>query len=252
MICSRGNQKDLYPDHGGMTGNSRPENKPTQRCLSDLAKISDLTQDILVGLTYELLKGTCMSYVELDYNMEECYKALTGQLDWNNPKGDRYPFDLSKPLPLVKSGNRQIVPVDYFFNNDLAYLQGESTGRTYTTSLTKTKAAKYDLKGIEDMVPILWSPIKVAYDKHALLGTSHGGPKRQILRNILFNLEGDVIMHFAVALHMFIRRIVIQKIVEDLQLGVESYQKKLNISNPRTREEDLYRRSPYITLSNPQ
>ncbi|GJT74829.1 hypothetical protein Tco_1041554 [Tanacetum coccineum] len=50
---------------------------------------------------------------------------------------------------------------------------GGSTGRTYTTSLTKTKAAKYDLLGIEYMVPNLWSPVKVAYDNHALLGTSH-------------------------------------------------------------------------------
>ncbi|GKF84775.1 hypothetical protein Tco_0249673, partial [Tanacetum coccineum] len=71
-----------------------------------------------------------------------CYKSLTDQLDWNNPEGDRYTFYLSKPLPLVMSGNRQIVPVDYFFNNDLAYLQRGSTGRTYTTSLTKTKAIK--------------------------------------------------------------------------------------------------------------
>ncbi|GKA98117.1 hypothetical protein Tco_0826011 [Tanacetum coccineum] len=89
------------------------------------------------------------------------------------------PFELSKPVPLVMSGNRQIIPVDYLFNNDLAYLQEESTDRTYTTSLTKTKAAKYDLPGIEYMVPNLWSPVKVAYDNHALLGTSHWGPKRQ-------------------------------------------------------------------------
>ncbi|GJY01312.1 hypothetical protein Tco_0359464 [Tanacetum coccineum] len=79
-----------------------------------------LTQDILVGLTYNIHKGTYRSYVELDYNMEECYKALTDQLDWNNPEGDRYPFDFSKPLPLVMSGNRRIISVDYFFNNDLA------------------------------------------------------------------------------------------------------------------------------------
>ncbi|GJU93959.1 hypothetical protein Tco_1318715 [Tanacetum coccineum] len=185
------------------------DNKQTQKWLSDLEKaetssktfddlmstlidfsafvmnllqISNLTQDILVGLTYKLLKGTCRSYVRLEYNMEECYKALTDQLDWNNPEGDRYPFDLSKPLPRVKLGNRQIIQVDYFFKNDLAYLQGESTDRTYTTSSTKTKATKYDLPGIEDMVPNLWSPIKVVYDKHALLGTSHLGPKRQILR----------------------------------------------------------------------
>ncbi|GKC39164.1 hypothetical protein Tco_1051548, partial [Tanacetum coccineum] len=136
-------------------------------------QIIELTQDIMVGPYYNILKGTCRSYVELNYNMEECYKVLTDQLDWNNPEGDRYPFDLSKPLPLVMSGNRQIVPVDYFFNNNLAYLQVGSTGRTYTTSLTKTKAAKYDLPRMEDMVSNLWGPIKVAYDKHALLGTSH-------------------------------------------------------------------------------
>nr|GFC22399.1 hypothetical protein [Tanacetum cinerariifolium] len=47
------------------------------------------------------------------------------------------------------NGNRQMVPVDYFFNNDLKYLQGGIPTMTYTTSLTKTKAAKYDLPGIE-------------------------------------------------------------------------------------------------------
>ncbi|GJV04050.1 hypothetical protein Tco_1337619 [Tanacetum coccineum] len=85
--------------------------------------------------------------------------------------GDRHPFDLSKPLPLVESQNRLTVPANLFFNNDLAYLQRGSTNMTYATSLTKMKAAKYDLQGIEDMVPRLWSPIKVAYDRHALLVT---------------------------------------------------------------------------------
>ncbi|GJZ99860.1 hypothetical protein Tco_0672411 [Tanacetum coccineum] len=36
----------------------------------------------------------------------------------------------------------------------------------------KDKVAKYDIEGIEDMVPKLWSPIKVAYDKHAALDAS--------------------------------------------------------------------------------
>ncbi|GKA93129.1 hypothetical protein Tco_0815115, partial [Tanacetum coccineum] len=44
----------------------------------------------------------------------------------------------------------------------------------------------------------------------------------------------------------------ILKRVKDLQLGVESYQKKLNISKPRIREEDLSRRAPYTTLSDAQ
>ncbi|GKC39255.1 hypothetical protein Tco_1051639 [Tanacetum coccineum] len=49
--------------------------------------------------------------------------------------------------------NRQKVLVDYFFNNDLKYLQGGISTMTYTTSPTKTKAAQYDLLGIEDIVP---------------------------------------------------------------------------------------------------
>nr|GEX45893.1 hypothetical protein [Tanacetum cinerariifolium] len=185
---------------------------------------------------YKFLNGTWRSYVELQYTMEECYKALTDQLDWNNLEGDRYPFDLSKQLPLVQSRNRQIVLVDYFFNNDLAYLQRESTGRSYTTSLTKTKAAKYDLPGTEDMVPNLWSPIKVAYNKHALLVTNvkvnvwYGYGHLEEIENRLFNLKGEDIVYLAAALRMFTRRIVIQKRVEDLQLDPQGviYEDKLN------------------------
>ncbi|GJT98831.1 hypothetical protein Tco_1094349 [Tanacetum coccineum] len=72
-----------------------------------------------------------------------------------NLEGGDYPFDLTKPLPLVMSRNRQKVPVDYFFNNDLKYLQGGISTMTYTTSLTKTKAVQYDLPGIEDMVEVI-------------------------------------------------------------------------------------------------
>ncbi|GJX60501.1 hypothetical protein Tco_0291891 [Tanacetum coccineum] len=73
-----------------------------------------------------------------------------------------------------------------------------------------------------------------------------------VVQNKLFNLNSNVIFDLVVALRMFTRRIVIQKRVEDLQLGVESYQKKLNISKPRTCDEDLSRRTPYTTLLDPQ
>ncbi|GJS42100.1 hypothetical protein Tco_0567143 [Tanacetum coccineum] len=123
-------------------------------------KIDNLTQDHLVGPAFNLLNGTCKSLVELEYNIEECYKAVTNRLDWNNPKGKKYPFDLSKPLSLIMDRGRQVVPVDYFINNNLEYLRGGSSSRKYTTSTTKTKAAKYDIQGIRDMVPSLWSPVK--------------------------------------------------------------------------------------------
>ncbi|GKC77330.1 hypothetical protein Tco_1128104 [Tanacetum coccineum] len=58
------------------------------------------------GPAFRLLKGTRSNYAELEYDFEECYKALSEKLDWENPEGGDYPFDLTKPLPLVMSGNR--------------------------------------------------------------------------------------------------------------------------------------------------
>ncbi|GJX00254.1 hypothetical protein Tco_0184167 [Tanacetum coccineum] len=85
-------------------------------------KIENLTQEILLGPTFRLLKGTRSNYAELEYDFEECYKALSKKLDWENPEGGDYPFDLSKPLPLIMRGNRQRVPFKFFINNDLKYL----------------------------------------------------------------------------------------------------------------------------------
>ncbi|GJW63599.1 hypothetical protein Tco_0115483 [Tanacetum coccineum] len=103
----------------------------------------------------------------------ECYNAVTNRLDRNNPEGQEYPFDLKKPLPLIEDRGCQVVPVNYFINNDLEYLKGGSSSRKYTTSTTKTKAAKYnDIQGIEDMVPSLWSLVKVHRYKS---GTVHKG-----------------------------------------------------------------------------
>ncbi|GKE45865.1 hypothetical protein Tco_1473149 [Tanacetum coccineum] len=137
-------------------------------------KIENLTLEYLVGPAFNLLNRTCKSRVELEYHFEECYKAVTNTLYWTNPEGHEYPFNLSKPLPLIEDQGHQVVSANYFFNNDLEYLKGGSLSSKYTTSTTKTKAAKYDnIEGIEDMVQSLWSLVKVSYDKYAMWGISH-------------------------------------------------------------------------------
>ncbi|GKE38137.1 hypothetical protein Tco_1461542, partial [Tanacetum coccineum] len=106
--------------------------------------IQNLTQDLLTGPTYDLIKGTCKSVVELEYHLEEVFKAINDQLDCHNPEGRPYLHDLSKPLPLILDARgRQIIPHDHFINNDLEYLKGGSLSRKYTTSITKTKAVDY-------------------------------------------------------------------------------------------------------------
>nr|GEX55425.1 retrovirus-related Pol polyprotein from transposon TNT 1-94 [Tanacetum cinerariifolium] len=54
-----------------------------------------------------------------------------------------------------------------------------------------------------------------------------------VVQHTLFQLDGIVIADLAVALHMFNRSIIIKKRVEDVRLGVKSYQKKLNITIPQ-------------------
>nr|GEV99204.1 hypothetical protein [Tanacetum cinerariifolium] len=49
--------------------------------------VDTLTPKLLAGPTYVLMKGSCKSLVELEFFLEEVYKATTDQLDWNNPEG---------------------------------------------------------------------------------------------------------------------------------------------------------------------
>ncbi|GJR51336.1 hypothetical protein Tco_1401857 [Tanacetum coccineum] len=50
--------------------------------------------------------------------------------------------------------------------------------------------------------------------------------------NKIFNLEGDDLVDLVMALRMFTRSIVMKVRIEDVQLGVKSYQKKLNLTRP--------------------
>nr|GEU76309.1 hypothetical protein [Tanacetum cinerariifolium] len=127
----------------------------------------------------------------------------------------------------------------------------------YTTSITKTKAAKYDnVKWSEDIVLTSWSPkfygfvsYRVSkhdiYSKKRIIGITHVQVmKRYDYRDFLYDLN--------VALWMFTRRVVIQKQVEDLQLGVERYQKKLNITKPDNHISNISNETPYTPYNNPQ
>ncbi|GJR88452.1 hypothetical protein Tco_0212463 [Tanacetum coccineum] len=228
-------------------------------------KVDTLTPELLAGPTFELMKGSCKSLVELEYFFEEVYKATTDQLDWNNHEGQQYPHDLRKPLPLVpNSRGRRVIPFDHFINNDLVYLSG----------------------------------VPVSYDKHVLWGISHWGRKRQqfygfaanresaqdvysktdddklykfkegdfnrlrihdiedmlllLVQGKLTNLTVEERLAFNVSLRMFTRSGVIQRRMEDLQLGVESYQKKPNLTKPDTYRSDLKRREAYTAYSNPK
>nr|GEV83758.1 hypothetical protein [Tanacetum cinerariifolium] len=73
-----------------------------------------------------------------------------------------------------------------------------------------------------------------------------------LVQGKLTNMTVEERFAFNVSLRMFTRRIVIQRRVEDRQLDVESYHKKLNLTKPDTYRSDLKRKEAYIVYSNPR
>nr|GFA43858.1 hypothetical protein [Tanacetum cinerariifolium]GFA44354.1 hypothetical protein [Tanacetum cinerariifolium] len=233
--------------------------------------VDTLTPELLAGPTYKLMRGSCNSLTELEYHLEEVYKATTDQLDWINPEGQQHPRNLLQPLSLIPDNRgRCVIPFEHFINNDLEYLRGGASSHKYTTSVTKTKAADYGhIKWIDDLVPCamcIQQPIN--YDRHALWGVSHWGENvsssmgMQLTRNLLsmYTPRGGSSLSpssrlwngTTTSIWTGFWSIVIQRRVEDLQLGVKSYQKRLNLTKPDTYRPDLKRRKAYTAYSNPR
>nr|GEY60287.1 hypothetical protein [Tanacetum cinerariifolium] len=260
-----------------------------------------LTPKLLAGPTYELMKGSCTSLIELEYHLEEVYKATTDQLDWVNPEGQQYPHNLLQPLPLIPDNrDRHVIPFAHFINNDLKYLQRDLVPRTmwiqepidydkhalwgvshwghkcqqfYGFAVNRESAldvySKRRIIAVTDLKIVKWDSYKhldwisIRRDDDKIYKFKEGDFKRLRLQDIedmllllvqrkLSNLTVEERFAFNVSLRMFTRSIVIQRRVEDLQLGVKSYQKRLNLTKPDTYWSDLKRRESYTAYLNPQ
>ncbi|GJW81546.1 putative reverse transcriptase domain-containing protein [Tanacetum coccineum] len=229
-------------------------------------KIDNLTQDILLGPAFNLLKGTCSSSIELEYTFQECFNALIDKLDWNNPEGDRYSFDLSKPLPLQGPPGHRTVAANYFFNNDLEYLKTSdpevskfSKQNVYSTKailgVKSVSVKKFHGYGhLEDIV-VKRSDQQLYKFKEGDFVDLHLNDIEDMLlllvQHKLLHLDGSVIVDFIVALRMFTRSLILKRRVKDLQLGVESYQKKLSITKPQKTFLDIKFKEPYTPSYDP-
>nr|GEU83163.1 hypothetical protein [Tanacetum cinerariifolium] len=218
--------------------------------------------------------GSCKSLVELEYHLEEVFKVTIDQLDWVNPEGQQYPHNLLKPLPLIPNNRgRHVIPFEHFINNDLEYLCGGASSRKYTTSITKTKAADYGhikrIIVVTELKIVEWHSYKhldlimVRRDDDKLYKFKEGNFKRLCIQDIedmllllvqgkLTNLTVEERFTFNVSLRMFTRSIIIQRRVKDLHLGVESYQKKLNLTKPDSYRSGLKHKEAYTAYSNPR
>ncbi|GKD50977.1 hypothetical protein Tco_1279953, partial [Tanacetum coccineum] len=128
----------------------------------------------------------------------EIYKATNNQLDWNNPEGQQYPYDLRKPLPLIpNSQGHRVIPFDHFINNDLVESARDVYSKRRIIAVTKLQIVEWhNYKHLDWICKLI-------------------------------NLTAEERLAFNVSLRMFTRSVVIQRRMEDLLLAYTTY------SNPR-------------------
>ncbi|GJW53862.1 hypothetical protein Tco_0097947 [Tanacetum coccineum] len=120
--------------------------------------VETLTPKLLVGPTFELIKGTCKSLFNLEYFFKEVYKATIEQLDWHNPEGQQYPHDLRKPLPLIpNSHGSQVIPFDHFINK-----------RTLDSHIEDAKRKQICL----DFADLLGSALCIVYSRRRIIAVT--------------------------------------------------------------------------------
>nr|GEY13718.1 hypothetical protein [Tanacetum cinerariifolium] len=247
--------------------------------LMNRLRVDTLTLELLVGPTYELMKGSCKSLIELEYHLEEVYKATTDQLDWVNPEGQQYPHNLLQPLPLIPNNRgRRVIHLSTSSTTTLSiFVEVPQAGRkrqqfygfAVNRESTRDVYSKRRIILVTELKIVEWHSYKhldwitVRQDDDKLYKFKEGDFKRLRIQDIedmlmllvqgkLTNLTVEERFAFNVSLRMFTRSIVIQRRVEDLQLGVESYQKKLNLTKPDSYQNDLKRKEAYTAYSNPR
>nr|GEY98675.1 hypothetical protein [Tanacetum cinerariifolium] len=182
--------------------------------LMNRLKVDTLTPELLAGLTYELMKGSCKSLVELEFFLEEVYKATTDQLDLVNPEG----YDKHALWGISHWGRKHQQFYGFAVNRESAR---DVYSKRRIIAVTKLKIVEwYNYKHLD------W--ITVCRDKDKLYKFKKGDCQRLRIQDI-----EDMRM-------------------EDLQLDVKSYQKKLNLTRPDTYRSDLKRKEAYIAYSNPR
>ncbi|GKC32066.1 hypothetical protein Tco_1039360, partial [Tanacetum coccineum] len=167
---------------------------------------TELTQADFEGQTYEVVKAFYPDVIHLQFQMEECDKMLTYQVDWTNPKGDQVRIDVNQPLPLGGTPGHNTIQTQFFFNKDLEYLRYGNKGSSLVLSISKMKDARYPDFGHKLLVPEqMWIDDVCTYDISAKYGISYWWFNRQ---KIYIDRHGSPSRRKEVRTHMRILSVI--------------------------------------------
>ncbi|GJS14338.1 hypothetical protein Tco_0408810 [Tanacetum coccineum] len=147
---------------------------------------------------------------------------------------------------------------------DLEYLVSGDKGRRSALSISKLKAAQYLDFGLKELVLSLWIKSECEYDISSAYGISHCVVSLKTYERYGHAFLKEIVLRRADYKEYKISEadfknphpndfedlnIVIRKRIEDLQLGIESYQTKLNPTQPDWDAFDFLFKEDYTIVS---
>ncbi|GKA51913.1 hypothetical protein Tco_0745109 [Tanacetum coccineum] len=217
-----------------------------------------LTQADFERQAYEVVKTFYPDVTHLQFQMEECHKMLTAQVDWTNPEGDQVRIDVNQPLPLDGPPGYVTIQPQFFFNKDLEYLRYGSKGSNPVLSISKIKAASYLDFGLELLVPKqIWIDDVCTYDikkmsEHTCEFLVSSESKHTQDTGHLDHLPGSDKRMLSTDVKLWTQNLVIRQRVEDFQLGIESYQTQLNLTKLRWDATGYEFKHDYTIIESPR
>nr|GEY22575.1 hypothetical protein [Tanacetum cinerariifolium] len=194
--------------------------------------------------------------------MEKCHLLLTDHIDLVNLEGQQVVPDVSKLLPPGDSHAHGIS--HWWFKRKEFYINKHSapsnrhTIRSHMRILNVASLKTISRYGYTYLKEIVlrradYNEYKISkFDFKNLHPNNFEDLYLLHLQGKLNHLFGSDKVNLFNAINMWIRNIVIRKRVKDLQLGIESYQTKLNLTKSMLDAYDFLLKEDYTIVSKPQ
>ncbi|GKB09581.1 hypothetical protein Tco_0837893 [Tanacetum coccineum] len=225
----------------------RPSTVVIAKKLKAIIQKEELTIADFEGAELERLKQQYHNNVELEYHVDQLKAAVLSEAKWNSDEND-----VSKPRSFERHTSKNTKPHPSFYNNNFYYIVSLSTEEKYTTSLTKHYAARYNKQGIDDMISDRWCKETHSYIFEALNGIYHLEDYRiDFFKAEIINRSDNQKYEFSYAdlprlsLNDVEDMYLLQNKVEDIHVGVESYQQTLSLTKTMMFFEGIDQKIPF-------
>nr|GEW20955.1 hypothetical protein [Tanacetum cinerariifolium] len=219
--------------------------------IKEIIKKDELTIAYLEGVGLKMLKRQYKNDVELEYHVKQLKAAVLEETRWSNAWEKSTPHLLPSIFPqgvtLKWEDARK-----YFFKAELGK---RSSNKVYSDkriiSVVKvTMKRKWGYGFLTSIVVKRSDKKEYEFSYADLPRLSLNDVEDMYLLKVqdkLHHLKSDFEIDFNNALLLFIRRVIIQNRIDDLQLGVESYQRTINLTKPKFYFQRIDQKIPYTT-----